>query len=219
MFKNKLLAISASVGIILGSILVIMSANPQDVANQFSVGSYELGMTLDSDGNFTPNVDAACNLGSSTYEWNDVFIDGTATIDVLVVDETLDVTGDLNVTADLRTSTFLGVNSYDTIAFNTAPLAPIVPTSSFINLISTGLVSASSSTIAIDTSVNTAGDFLVITTTGTNSIVFLDDPLTAKLKLGGARTVGTDDVLTLMLVSTGSLSTAKYWLEVSFVQN
>jgi fibronectin-binding autotransporter adhesin len=52
----------------------------------------------DVNSNIVPNTDGTYDLGSSTQEWNDLFIDGTAHIDTLDVDENATVTGTLGVT-------------------------------------------------------------------------------------------------------------------------
>ena len=53
--------------------------------------------SADVDSNIIPDDDDTYDLGSSTKEWNDLFIDGTAHIDVLDVDETAFVTTKLTV--------------------------------------------------------------------------------------------------------------------------
>ena len=53
--------------------------------------------TADVDSNIIPDDDDTYDLGSSTKEWQDLFIDGTAHVDVLDVDETAFVTTKLTV--------------------------------------------------------------------------------------------------------------------------
>ena len=61
--------------------------------------------------NLIPDATGTRNLGSSTMEWNDIFIDGTATVDTLTVDEnatvagTLDVTGNTGIDGDFDINT------------------------------------------------------------------------------------------------------------------
>ena len=50
--------------------------------------------------NLVPDDDDTYDLGTSTQEWNDLFIDGTAKIDTLTVDENAGVTGNLTVTGN-----------------------------------------------------------------------------------------------------------------------
>jgi hypothetical protein len=75
------------------------------------------GADVNSD--IIPNTDGAYDLGSETQEWNDLFIDGTAHIDTLDVDENASITGDLAVNGgDLTTtaSTFNLINANATTA-------------------------------------------------------------------------------------------------------
>jgi hypothetical protein len=75
------------------------------------------GADVNSD--IIPNTDGTYDLGSETQEWNDLFIDGTAHIDTLDVDENASITGDLAVNGgDLTTtaSTFNLINANATTA-------------------------------------------------------------------------------------------------------
>ena len=49
-----------------------------------------------------PNTDGTYDLGSPTQEWQDLFIDGTATIDTLQVDENAIISGSLDVGAGIE---------------------------------------------------------------------------------------------------------------------
>jgi hypothetical protein len=60
----------------------------------------------DVDSSIEPNVDGLYDLGSSSQEWRDLYIDGTAHIDTLDVDENASITGTLGVTGG---STFTGL--------------------------------------------------------------------------------------------------------------
>ena len=51
--------------------------------------------------NFVPATDDTHDLGSSTLEWKDLYVDGTAKVDTLTVDENATVAGNLTVTGDL----------------------------------------------------------------------------------------------------------------------
>ena len=57
------------------------------------------------DSDLVPSTDGTSDLGTSDNEWQDLFIDGTAKIDTLTVDENAGVTGNLTVTGG---STFNG---------------------------------------------------------------------------------------------------------------
>lgn len=52
----------------------------------------------DIDSDITPETTGTYNLGTSTQEWNNLWLDGTANVDFLTVDEDATVTGDLAVT-------------------------------------------------------------------------------------------------------------------------
>ena len=57
------------------------------------------------DSDLVPAADGTSDLGTSDNEWQDLFIDGTAKIDTLTVDENAGITGNLTVTGN---STFNG---------------------------------------------------------------------------------------------------------------
>ena len=61
-------------------------------------------------GNIIPKTDNLYNLGSSTNEFKDLYIDGTGRIDSLHVDENLSVTGNSNVTGNSTIGGSLSVN-------------------------------------------------------------------------------------------------------------
>ena len=77
----------------------------------FNGGTIELGdgdadnvvFGADVNSSIIPNVDDAYDLGTATKEWKDIFIDGTAKMDTVVVDETLSVTGNTYLTGELDT--------------------------------------------------------------------------------------------------------------------
>jgi len=52
------------------------------------------------DSNIIPDDDGSYDLGSSTKEWKDIFIDGTAHIDTLDVDENAGIIGNLTLTGN-----------------------------------------------------------------------------------------------------------------------
>ena len=75
------------------------------------------------DSDLIPSTDGARDLGSSTLEWQDLFIDGTATIDTLQVDENATITGSLTANGDVD----LGNATSDTISFTGRVDTDIVP--------------------------------------------------------------------------------------------
>jgi hypothetical protein len=54
--------------------------------------------------NFVPTTDATYDLGSASLEWNNLYLDGTAIIDTLQVDENASVTGNLSVAGNTSTT-------------------------------------------------------------------------------------------------------------------
>ena len=67
--------------------------------------------------NLVPDDDNAFDLGTSSQEWKDIFIDGTAKVDTLTVDENAGVTGNLTVTGNtiLNGNVDIGDATGDTI--------------------------------------------------------------------------------------------------------
>ena len=59
----------------------------------------------DINSNIIPNTDNAYDLGSTTQEWRDIYIDGIAQIDTLQIDESATITGDLAVNGGDITTT------------------------------------------------------------------------------------------------------------------
>jgi hypothetical protein len=62
-----------------------------------------------------PKTDDTVDLGTSTLEFKDLFIDGTANIDTLQVDESATITANLTVSGNATISTNLTVNGNTTI--------------------------------------------------------------------------------------------------------
>jgi hypothetical protein len=68
--------------------------------------------TARSASNFMPSVNASYDLGSSSLQWNNLWLDGTANVDTLQVDESATVTVDLSVgqDADITRDVAIGRN-------------------------------------------------------------------------------------------------------------
>ena len=72
----------------------------------FNGGTIELGdgdadnvvFGADVNSSIIPNIDDTYDLGTVTKQWKDIYIDGTASIDTLTVDENAGITGTLTVT-------------------------------------------------------------------------------------------------------------------------
>ena len=90
---------------------------------------------------FLPNADATYNLGNSSLEWNNLWLDGTANVDTLQVDENATVSGNLSVSGNTSTTgnnviggnlsvngnTSLGNAATDTVTFTADVASNIIP--------------------------------------------------------------------------------------------
>ena len=90
---------------------------------------------------FLPTADASYNLGSSSLEWNDLYLDGTANVDTLQVDESATITANLTVGGNVNTTgnntiggnlsvsgnTTLGNAATDTVTFTADVDSNIIP--------------------------------------------------------------------------------------------
>lgn len=63
----------------------------------------------------TPNTTGTYDLGTSTKEWRDLYIDGTAHVDTLDVDENAGIVGNLSVTGNSTLTGTLGVTGTTTV--------------------------------------------------------------------------------------------------------
>ena len=87
-------------------------------ATQLRINSHGAVVTgiLTAAGNVLPEADGTRDLGSSTKEWKDLYIDGTANIDTLDVDATSNFAGDVTLVA-AGSSTILFDHSAREIVF------------------------------------------------------------------------------------------------------
>ena len=83
------------------------------------------------DSNIIPDDDGSFDLGSSSKEWKDLFIDGTAHIDTLDVDENAGIIGNLTVTGNsvMNGNVDLGNATGDTITATGRFDSDLVPSS------------------------------------------------------------------------------------------
>jgi hypothetical protein len=93
-----------------------------------------------------PKTDNTVDLGTSTLEFKDLFIDGTAKVDTLTVDENASVTGTLNVTGTTTLGT-LNVTTIDTTNIEVTTLKAKDGTSAGSIADSTGVVTLASSVL------------------------------------------------------------------------
>jgi len=80
-------------------------------------------VTADVASNLTPSVDNTYDLGASTDEWRDIWIDGTATIDTLQVDESATITANLTVNGN----TTLGNAATDIVTITADVASNLIP--------------------------------------------------------------------------------------------
>ena len=118
---------------------VDVNANIDVSGNSVLNGDVDLGNatsdTITATGRFdsdlVPSTDGARDLGSSSLEWMDLHLDGTAKIDTLTVDENAGITGDLTVTGGtiLNGNVDLGDATGDTITATGRFDSDLVPSS------------------------------------------------------------------------------------------
>ena len=80
-------------------------------------------VTADVASNLIPSADNTYDLGASTDEWRDIWIDGTATIDTLQVDESATITANLTVNGN----TTLGNAATDTVTITADVASSLIP--------------------------------------------------------------------------------------------
>ena len=122
------------------------------------------------DSNIIPDDDGAYDLGSSTKEWKDLFIDGTAHIDTLDVDGNAGVIGDLTVTGTTTLSTKLASSNLA----NSGVSAGTYGSSTAIPILvvnAQGQVTSASTTAVDSTTIEQLNTSVACTDTGTNGLV------------------------------------------------
>jgi hypothetical protein len=153
-----------------------------DVATLYS-GVNIVGKTVVSgniEGNLSPETDNTYDLGSSTGEWRNLFVDGIARIDNLHVDESANVSGNLSVLGSVNvtgTTNLLGDFVPTNVASNFLPKTDNLydlgsPTQEFRNLWIDG--SARVDSLHVDENANITGTLSVLgsaTISGTFSSV------------------------------------------------
>lgn len=123
------LSVSGSTTIASGQILSVDSGvfSTLGVLGQFTAnGNIDLGnATTDSitvtgqfDSALIPITDDLYDLGTATKQWQDIWIDGTASIDILAVDETSTFTGSVDINNDVDISGTLSNDGTTVIGAN-----------------------------------------------------------------------------------------------------
>jgi len=92
-----------------GNITIGGNSNAGDAATD------TLTIAADITSNIIPDVDDTYDLGSTTQQWKDLYINGKATIDTLQIDENSTLLGTLSVAGSTTLSSTLGVTSNTTI--------------------------------------------------------------------------------------------------------
>ena len=146
--------------------------------------------------------DDKVDLGSSSYEFRNAYIDGTAYIDTLSVGA---------ITLAKQTTV---TPSY--VAGITTSTIVLPVSSGYVVVASTGgdvAINTVGTAPTISTTTYSAGTYLIISSTSTDQGVTFTEGATECLYLGAAtRTVGLSD--TLMLMFDGY-----FWVELSFTEN
>ena len=160
------------------------------------------------DSNLVPSTDGARDLGASTLEWKDIFIDGTAHIDTLDVDEnaaiigTLDVNGsklrvgvgntDIIVNGDMRVTGIMSVGN------GTVTIDETTIKTGSSNLHNVGIEIAGVNTLGADTPI---GENATIFNNG--NATFAGAITAASLDISGGIDIdGTTDLDTTNVVGT-----------------
>ena len=122
------------------------------------------------DSHIIPDDDGTYDLGSSTKEWKDLFIDGTAHIDTLDVDGNAGIIGNLNVTGTTTLSTKLASSNLA----NSGVSAGTYGSSTAIPILvvnAQGQVTSASTTAVDSTTIEQLNTSVSCTDTGTNGLV------------------------------------------------
>lgn len=144
------------------------------------------------DGAIIPSTDNDIDLGSASVEFKNLYLDGTANVDVLVVDESASISTDLTVNGN----TVLGNASSDTVTVTASFNTGLIPsTDSAFNLGSTSFYWSNAYIDAITTTGNvTVGGAVTTTgntTVGTNLAVSGTSTFTGLVTAGNLTTTGT----------------------------
>jgi hypothetical protein len=153
-------------------------------------------VTADVASNLIPSADNTYNLGSATDEWANIYIDGTAQVDTLQVDESATITADLTVNGN----TILGSADTDTVTVNADFASSLIPdadntydlglsTNEWRNLYIDG--TAQVDTLQVDESATIAAN---LTVTGNATI-------TTNLTVNGNTTIGNADTDTVTVTA------------------
>jgi hypothetical protein len=153
-------------------------------------------VTADVASNLIPSADNTYNLGSATDEWANIYIDGTAQVDTLQVDESATITANLTVNGN----TTLGDSAADTVTVTADVASNLIPsvdntydlgsaTDEWRNLYIDG--TAQVDTLQVDESATIAAN---LTVSGNATI-------TTNLTVNGNTTIGNADTDTITVTA------------------
>lgn len=152
--------------------------------------------TVGTAAHLLPGTNAANNIGSATQQPQNLWIDGTANIDTLNINNFNIFSASDTLSVDATGTTYSLTHTYTIISASAAITVNTVP------LISTTSVSA--------------GTLLILRNGGSNTITIRDDGALAAsgFALGASsRALGTNDTIVLILDD----ETSANWVELSFV--
>ena len=137
------------------------------------------------DSDLVPSTDGSRDLGTSSLEWQDLFIDGTAKIDTLTVDENAGVTGNLTVTGNsiFNGNVDLGNATGDSISAIGRFDTPLIPNADGVRDLGTSTLewkdlfldgTAHIDTLDVDANAGIIGNLTVTGTSEFNNTVDVD---------------------------------------------
>jgi hypothetical protein len=213
--KRLLVAVFTASICLLGSGLYVCSAPTQ--GNSFHVGDATNNDDIEIySGVLRPCTNGGVDLGGSSNQFGALYISGTATIGTLT-NTTAGITtatiGTGSVTtlnvSGVQTNTGIRIQTPQVKALINAVTESITPTSSFVMFNATGTVTLNAtSDIFISTIGAVRGQYLVLTTTGTGSVIFPTGTSHYIIGASSPTEIGQNDTLSLMFNGT-------YWVCVS----
>jgi hypothetical protein len=210
---NKILvAVFTASILILGSGTYMVSAPTQ--GNDFHAGDTLNNQDIEIyEGVLRPCTDAGISLGDSSHEFNNLRIDGTATMDAVTIDETLGVTGAVTLTSDITVG---GVIISPVLTINvTSTTANQTVSSNFIIAQGTGTLDLYTSRVEsplLSTQTTTAGTYVVMMNTSTSKDLYFSTGAASCIIAPTEFILGANDVVTMMFNGT-------YWVVISTVSN
>ena len=184
---------------------------------------------ITASGAIVPSADAGANLGSTTLEWNNLYIDGTANIDSLVADTadinggtvdgitSLTAGGDLDIGAhEFRAETFESDVSTGTAPFTVASTTAVTNLQAATVATIAGLAPNTATTQATQGSITSIANLVTIGTIGTGvwqgtavASAYLDSDtahLTTNQTFSGIKTFSKGTTFTAAITGSGHVT-------------